>query len=84
MILLVVLSALAGASAVTAGIMVLTGAIGTEDFTDNAVTARADDDWWWYVVYIGLALVGVLYQARSMERMRGSMRDTWDARRGYA
>ena len=84
MILLVVLSALAGASAVTAGIMVLTGAIGTEEFTDSAVTARADDDWWWYVVYIGVALVGVLYQARSMERMRGSMRDTWDARRGYA
>ena len=35
-------------------------------------------------VRIGLALVGVLYQARSMERMRGSMRDTRDARRGYA
>jgi hypothetical protein len=84
MVLLVVLSALAGASAVTAGVMVLTGAIGTDDFTDNAVTARADDDWWWYVLYVGLALVGVLYQARAMERMRGSMRDGWESRRSYA
>jgi hypothetical protein len=81
MILLVLLSALAGASAVTAGIMVLTGAIGTEDFTDDAVTARAADDWWWYVLYLALAIVGVVYQARTMERMRGSMRDSWEARR---
>jgi Domain of unknown function (DUF4203) len=81
MILLVLLSALAGASAVTAGIMVLTGAIGTEDFTDDAVTARAADDWWWYVLYLALAIVGVVYQARAMERMRGSMRDSWEARR---
>ena len=81
MILLVVLSALAGASAVVAGVMVLAGTIGTEDFTDNAVTARADDDWWWYALFVGLAIVGVLYQARAMERMRGSMRESWDERR---
>ena len=80
MILLVVLSALAGASAVTTGVMVLVGAIGTDEFTEDAVTARASDDWWWYVLYFGLAVVGILYQARAMERMRGSMRDDWDSR----
>jgi hypothetical protein len=81
MVLLVLLSALAGASAVTAGLMVLTGAIETEDFTDEAVTARADDDWWWYVVYGALAVAGIVYQMRAMERVRGSMRDSWEARR---
>jgi hypothetical protein len=80
MILLVVLSALAGASAVTTGVMVLVGTIGTDEFTEEAVTARASDDWWWYALYLGLAIVGVLYQGRAMERMRGSMRDDWDAR----
>jgi Domain of unknown function (DUF4203) len=80
MILLVVLSAFAGASTVTAGIMVLTGAIGTDEFTDDAITAHASDDWWWYVVYLALAGAGVVYQARSMARIRGSMRDSWEAR----
>jgi hypothetical protein len=80
MILLVLLSALAGASAVTAGLMVLTGAIETEDFTDEAVTAQAGDDWWWYLVYGVLAVAGIVYQARAMERMRGSMRESWEAR----
>jgi hypothetical protein len=80
MILLVLLSALAGASAVTAGLMVLTGAIETEDFTDEAVTAQAGDDWWWYLVYGVLAVAGIVYQMRAMERVRGSMRESWEAR----
>lgn len=81
MILLVLLSALAGASAVTAGLMVLTGAIGTDDFTDEAVTGEAADDWWWYAIYLVLAVAGIVYQARFLGRMRGSMRDAWVARR---
>jgi hypothetical protein len=80
MILLVLLSALAGASAVTAGLMVLTGAIETQDFTDEAVTAQAGDDWWWYLVYGVLAVAGIVYQMRAMERVRGSMRESWEAR----
>jgi hypothetical protein len=83
MILLVLLSALAGASAVTAGLMVLTGAIETEEFTDEAVTAKAADDWWWYLVYGLLAVAGIVYQARAMSQMRGSMRESWEARRAY-
>jgi Domain of unknown function (DUF4203) len=81
MILLVLLSALAGASAVTAGLMVLTGAIETDDFTDEAVTAQAGDDWWWYLVYGVLAVAGIVYQLRAMARVRGSMRESWEARR---
>lgn len=80
MVLLVLLSALAGASAVTAGLMVLTGAIETDDFTDEAVTAQAGDDWWWYLVYGVLAVAGIVYQLRAMARVRGSMRESWEAR----
>jgi hypothetical protein len=70
--------------AVTAGLMVLTGAIETEEFTDEAVTAQAANDWWWYLVYGVLAVAGVIYQARSLARIRGSMRESWESRGRYA
>jgi hypothetical protein len=81
MILLVVLSALGGASAITTGVMVLVGTIGTDEFTDEAVTSRANDDWWWYVLYLALAFAGIVFQARAIGRLRGTMRESWDARR---
>jgi hypothetical protein len=81
MILLVVLSALGGASAITTGVMVLVGTIGTDEFTDEAVTARANDNWWWYVLYLALAFAGIVFQARAIGRLRGTMRESWDARR---
>jgi hypothetical protein len=81
MVLLVVLSALGGASAITAGVMVLAGTIGTDEFTDDAVTSHANDDWWWYVLYLALAVAGVLFQARAIGRLRGTMRQSWEARR---
>jgi hypothetical protein len=80
MVLLVVLSALAGASAITTGIMVLAGTIGTDEFTDEAVTARANDNWWWYVLYAALAVAGVINQVRLTASIRGSMRESWEAR----
>ncbi len=84
LILLVVLSALAGASAVVTGLMLLFGAIDTEDFTSNAVTSRADNDWWWYALYFGFAFAGGLYQVSAMQRMRISMRESWESRGSYA
>jgi hypothetical protein len=80
MVLLVVLSALAGASAITTGIMVLAGTISTDEFTDDAITARANDDWWWYVLYAALAVAGIVNQVRLTARVRGSMRESWEAR----
>lgn len=84
MVLLVVLSALGGASAITTGIMILIGAIDTADFTDDVVTEQADNDWWWYVLYVVLAVAGVVAQSRAAERLRGSLRETWAAERGGA
>lgn len=81
MALLVVLSALGGASAITSGVMLLAGAIDTRDFDEEDLSSRAADDWWWYVLYAGLAIAGILAQVRSAERMRGSIRASWDAER---
>jgi hypothetical protein len=81
MVLLVLLSALGGASAITLGIMLLSGAVNTEDFDQDAVTEQANDDWWWYVVYVVLAVVGIASQVRHTERLRRSMREAWAADR---
>ncbi len=84
MVVLIVLSVLGGASAITAGIMLLVGAIDTDEFGDEAVTELANNDWWWYAVYAVLAVVGIVVQVRSAERLRGSMREAWAAEHGAA
>lgn len=81
MVLLVVLSALGGASAITTGIMLLTGALDTADFDTDAVVARADHDWWWYAIYVVLAVVGLVAQLRAIDRAAATMRESWAARR---
>lgn len=80
MLLLVVLSALGGASAIATGSMLLVGTLDTHEFTDEDVTTRAND-WWWYAIFLALAVAGVIAQSRAAERLRGSLRDSWDTRR---
>jgi hypothetical protein len=83
MILLVVLSAFGGASAIVTGIMLLVRAIDTQEFSNAAVTARIGNDWW-FLLYLALALFGVVVQARATDRLRRSMRDSWAGDRARA
>lgn len=79
-ILLVVLSAAAGASAITGGIMLISGALDTDTMTSSAaITEQLNDDWYWYVIWIGLAIVGLITQVRFAERMEADMRAAWNA-----
>ncbi|MBJ7455732.1 MAG: DUF4203 domain-containing protein [Thermoleophilia bacterium] len=80
MLLLVVLSALGGASAITTGVMLLVGTIDTRDFDDDDLTTRAADGWWWYAVYAGLAAAGIVSQVRGADRLRRSVRASWAER----
>ncbi len=82
MILLVVLSAAGGASAIVTGLMLLTGAIDTVDFDHERVTADAANDWWWYAIYAVLAVAGLVVQLREASRLTSSMRESWAAGRG--
>ena len=77
MIVLSVLSALAGASAATTGIMLIFGAISLSDFDSVATTDRLNEDWWWFAIYAGLAIVGLIVQIRNTTRLRASMREAW-------
>jgi len=77
MILLTVLSALAGASAATTGIMLIFGAISLSDFDSTATTETLNDEWWWFAIYAGLAVAGLIVQVRNTKRMAASMRAAW-------
>ncbi len=79
-ILLVVLSAAAGASAITGGIMLLVGTLGTDDITRSAIiTEELNDDWYWYVIWIAVAVGGIVAQVRYGDRMDAQMRAAWQA-----
>jgi len=77
MIVLSVLSALAGASAATTGIMLIFGAISLNDFDSAATTDRLNEDWWWFAIYAVLAVAGLVVQIRNTTRLRSSMREAW-------
>jgi hypothetical protein len=80
MIVLVVLSAIGGASAVVGGLMLVFGAVDTGDF-DGDVMHRADHGWWWYTIYVVLVVAGIMLQVRAAERMKMSVRDAWETDR---
>jgi hypothetical protein len=77
MILLTVLSALAGASAATTGIMLIFGAVSLSDFDSTATTETLNDDWWWFAIYAVLAIAGLIVQVRNTKRLSASMREAW-------
>ncbi|AUH68590.1 DUF4203 domain-containing protein [Gordonia sp. PS3] len=67
-LLLVVLSALGGATAIVGGLMLLTSTIALDDFSRASVTSTIGHHWWWYAAYIVLVIAGVVAQARVIGR----------------
>lgn len=79
-VLLVVLSATAGASTIVTGLMLLTGVLDTEQITRSAtVTEELDDDWYWYVIWALAAVAGMIVQLRDVDRRAATMREAWRA-----
>jgi hypothetical protein len=76
-VLLLVLTALGGASAITGGIMLLTGAVNTADFDDGGASDHVSASGWWFVLYIAIAAAGVVSQRRAMGTITGTARDGW-------
>jgi hypothetical protein len=78
----VLIGAVAGlllACAIVSGIMLLVGEISARTIDDGSAVATANDGWGWYVLYLGLAIAGVLAQQRDMWR-RITLRDAWETR----
>jgi len=76
-VILVVLTALAGASVTVAGVMLIAGTIGINRMTAEGVSAEMSRGWWWYVLYGGLALLGIIAQLRAQSRGSRTMRQQW-------
>lgn len=79
-IILVVLSALAGASVIVAGIMLVTNVLDTDQITQSgAITEQLNDDWYWFVIWAVAAAAGLVAQLRGREREMETMRQAWSA-----
>ncbi|MBI4935358.1 MAG: DUF4203 domain-containing protein [Actinobacteria bacterium] len=76
--LLMALTALGGASAITGGVMLLVNRVNVDDFANGTTTKDLlKDNPWWYVLYIGLVIAGVGAQIVFREKIERSLRDTW-------
>ncbi|WP_235734999.1 DUF4203 domain-containing protein [Nocardioides alcanivorans] len=75
MLLLILLSAFGGASVAVTGLMLLFGAAESADFDNKAIASQVHDDWWWYLVFVALAITGVVAQSRAGERR--DPRESW-------
>ncbi len=75
---LTVVSAFGGASAITAGVMLILGTVNLDDFDDGVTTKDLiSDNPWWYVLYLGLAIVGVAVQIAFAAKVDQTLRDAW-------
>ncbi len=77
MVLLTVLTALAGASTIVAGLMLLIGTVDVEDFDIGVTTENVADNWWWFLIYAGLVVGGLIAQFTDVDRRRESLREAW-------
>ena len=78
-LLLIVLTALSGASIAVTGVMVLAGTLSTQRLAGDLVLAGMAANWWWYAMYAVLAVLGIVVQTRYLSRGRRSMRQQWRA-----
>lgn len=83
-VLLVVLTALAGASTIIGGVMLLAGTIDLSELNRRDVTQQIDESPLWWVIYLGIALAGAIAQGRDLRRLGRSMRDAWSGEVGSA
>jgi hypothetical protein len=77
MVLLTVLTAFAGSSAIVAGLMLIFGVTDLGDFDSAQTTAALADDWWWYPIYFVLAFAGLVAQLADTQRRTETLRAAW-------
>lgn len=77
-LLLVVLGALAGASTLLTGVLLLIGSVGADELSEPTTIAL---EGWWYVAYVVLAVIGIVVQLRDPAARRGTVRESWGAPR---
>lgn len=77
MLLLTVLTATAGSTAVVAGTMLLVGTVTTDELASTSIAERIQDAPGWWVLYLVVAVVGIVVQLRTLGSIRGTLREQW-------
>lgn len=81
MIVLALVSSIAGAVSVVAGLMLLVGTLDSADVTQSAIADAIDANPGWGLTLVTLVLVGIVVQSRARATMRRDIHETWDAPR---
>jgi hypothetical protein len=79
MIVLAILSSLAGAVGVVGGLMLLFGSLDSGDFTEGTFIDVVRGSWGWSALLLALALVGIVAQTLQRVAMRRTVREVWYA-----
>lgn len=77
LMLLVLVSATAGASALVGGIMFLAGTVEVADLDGTTVVDRIDASPWWWLLWLVVAAAGVVVQVRTTARTTVDVRREW-------
>jgi len=77
MVVLAVVSSLAGAVSVVAGLMLLVGTLNSADFTEGSFSSAVDAGWGWYVLLLVLAVIGFIAQTRQRVEVRRTVNEAW-------
>jgi hypothetical protein len=75
---LMVLTALAGATTIVTGAMLLVGTVNLDDF-DNGITTKQvlHDHPWWYALFGVLLVAGIVAQIAFRDKVARSLREAW-------
>lgn len=76
-VVLTVVTALSGATAVIGGAMLVVNRLDLADLGDDRVTTEIDASWGWWLAYLLVAVAGVFAQVQATEDVRASVRATW-------
>jgi hypothetical protein len=79
MIVLVVVGSIAGAVAVTGGLMLLVGSLDSADFSRGDFTDSVSSSFGWSLLLVVLAIGGIVLQAMQRALMRQGIQETWYA-----
>jgi hypothetical protein len=78
MLILAVLGAFAGASVTITGLLLVTGVLQREDLATPETTQSIELGWWWTAAYLVLAVVGLVFQLRSLDDRQRTLRQSWN------
>jgi hypothetical protein len=80
MVVLAVLSSVAGAVSVVAGLMLVFGILNSADFTQASFSSAVDASWIWWVLLVVLAVIGIVAQTRQRVVIQRTVNEAWYAR----